>query len=182
MLETEREHDEFRTFDEYSSCPHYYDDDEEEEEDHTIEETSHWAQRYRDQASRRQRRHQPPPSTRSRNRKNQQQIQTRTSTGSVGSGFSLEVTIPEGSTRSIVVRRDRKLHLDLGDLVLILASNLQVLGELMVVGEILAGLLPWIADFLGLAVTVNMTATIATTTTMSAVAAMGVHPRRHVLL
>ena len=102
MLETEREHDEFRTFDEYSSCPHYYDDDEEEEEDHTIEETSHWAQRYRDQASPRQRRHQPPPSTRSRNRKNQQQIQTRTSTGSVGSGFSLEVTIPEGSTGSIV--------------------------------------------------------------------------------
>ena len=106
ILETEREHDEFRTFDEYSSCPYDYDDDEEEEEDHTVEETGHWAQRYRlDQASPPtswQRRHHPPPSTRSRNRKNQQQIQTRTSTGSVGSGFSLEVTIPEGSTGSIV--------------------------------------------------------------------------------
>ena len=106
ILETEREHDEFRSFDEYSSCPYDYEEEEEEEEDHTIEETGHWAQRYRlDKASPPtswQRRHQPPPSARSRNRKNQQQIQTRTSTGSVGSGFSFEVTIPDGSTGSVV--------------------------------------------------------------------------------
>jgi hypothetical protein len=100
ILETEREHDEFRSFDEYYD---YDEDEEEEEEDRTIEETGHWAQRYRlGQASPPtswQRRRQPPPSTRSRNKKNHQiQPTARTSTGSVGSGFSLEVTIPEGST------------------------------------------------------------------------------------
>ena len=94
ILETEREHDEFRSFDEYSS----YDED----EDHTIEETGRWARRYRlgqtSPPASRQRLRQPPPSTRSRNRKNLQ-ISTRTaSTGSVGSVFSLEVTIPEGNT------------------------------------------------------------------------------------
>ena len=116
ILETEREHDE--SFDEHSPSYLYdYDEDEEEEEeDHTIEETGNWAQRYRlghhptsppPASSSWQQRHQhhrqpPPPSTtRSRTRKNHQ-IQTttsnysRTSTGSVGSGFSLEVTIPEG--------------------------------------------------------------------------------------
>ena len=104
ILETEREHDELRSFDEYSpSYPCDY-DDEEEEEDHTIEETGHWAQRYRlNQTSPPvswQPLRQPPPSTRSRSRKNYQMQPTsaRTSTGSVGSGFSLEVTIPEGST------------------------------------------------------------------------------------
>ena len=109
ILETEREHDEPRSFDEYSSCPYDYDEDEEEEEeDRTIEETGHWAQRYRlgqtSPPASWQRRRQPPPSTRSRNRRHQQQIQTtsRTSTGSVGSGFSLEVTIPEGSSTDVV--------------------------------------------------------------------------------
>ena len=46
-----------------------------------------------------QRHRQPPPSARSRTRKNHQiPTNARTSTGSVGSSFSLEVTIPEGST------------------------------------------------------------------------------------
>ena len=116
ILETEREHD--GSFDEYSPSSYLYDydedeEEEEEEEDHTIEETGNWAQRYRlgggggqHPTSPPQRHHRqfPPPSTsttRSRTRKNHQ-IQTttsnysRTSTGSVGSGFSLEVTIPEG--------------------------------------------------------------------------------------
>ena len=110
ILETEREHDEPQSFDEYSSCPYDYDEDEEEEEDRTIEETGHWAQSYRlGQTSPPvswQRRCQPPPS---RTRKNHQ-IQTtaaRTSTGSVGSGFSLEVTIPEGSTGVVGEERSK---------------------------------------------------------------------------
>ena len=115
ILETEREHD--GSFDEYSPSSYLYDydedeEEEEEEEDHTIEETGNWAQRYRlgggsgqHPTSPPQRHHRqfPPPSTsttRSRTRKNhhhyQSQTTTRTSTGSVGSGFSLEVTIPEG--------------------------------------------------------------------------------------
>ena len=48
----------------------------------------------------------------------------------------------------------------------------------MVVGEILPDLLRWIVDFLGLAVSVNKT---ATATTM-AVAATGIHLHRLLLL
>ena len=102
ILETEREHDDFGSFDDYS---YDYDEDEEEEEDqedHTLEESGQWAQRHRlgrtSQPASWQRRHQPPPSARSRNRRNHpSQTTSRTSTGSIGSGFSLEVTIPEGT-------------------------------------------------------------------------------------
>ena len=100
ILETEREHDDFGSIDDYS---YDYDEyEEEEQEDHTLEESGQWAQRHRlgrtSQQASWQRRHQPPPSTRSRNRRNHQtQTTSRTSTGSIGSGFSLEVTIPEGS-------------------------------------------------------------------------------------
>ena len=102
ILETEREYDDIGSFDDYSFQYDEEEEEEEEQEDHTLEESGRWAQRLRlgqtSQAMSWQRRHQPPPSTRSQNRRNRQTLSTpRTSTGSIGSGFSLEVTIPEGS-------------------------------------------------------------------------------------
>ena len=89
ILETEREH---HTFGSYDSYPYSYDYEEEndEEEDHTVEESGQWAQRHRLGVS------SPPVSRRRQPPRSRRHLSARTSTGSVGSGFSLEVTIPEG--------------------------------------------------------------------------------------
>jgi len=107
ILETEPEPNTFGSYDSYSYT--YDDEDEEEEEeepDHTLEESGQCAQRNRLGVSSSktssssppvswQRRPRQPPQP--RNRRNQQtSLGTRTSTSSVGSTFSLEVTIPEG--------------------------------------------------------------------------------------
>jgi hypothetical protein len=76
----------------------------------------------------------------------------------------------------VVERRDRKLHLGLEDLILMLATN-PVL-ELLV-REILPDLLRWIIGLLGLVVAVN---DVLEGKTATLVLAMGIHHHRLLLL